>query len=81
MTVLNDWGYPERNLQVKMRYDMPFGELVALFQAKFGMPEYFGLEMKARKKDGVSPDGVRLIFDSDTPVSVSHLSWMWCMLH
>jgi hypothetical protein len=24
VTVLNDWGYPERNLQVKMRYNMPF---------------------------------------------------------
>lgn len=52
VTVLNGWGYPERNLQVKMRYNMPFGELVALFQTKFGMPEYFGLEMKARKGYG-----------------------------
>jgi hypothetical protein len=69
-SVLNDYGYLERNLQVKMRYNMPFGDLATLIKTKFGVPEYFGLEMKARRKDGVYADGVRLIFGSDTPVSV-----------
>jgi hypothetical protein len=31
LSVLNDYGYLERNLQVKMRYNMPFGDLATFF--------------------------------------------------
>ena len=55
---------------------MPFGELVAILKTKSDMSQTFGLEMKVPKKEGMVFDGVRLIFDSDTPASVCFLAFV-----
>jgi hypothetical protein len=47
LNILNSFGYLERNIQITMRYNMPFGDLATLLRTRFDVPEYFGLEMKA----------------------------------
>jgi hypothetical protein len=57
-----------KELQIKMRRTMPFGEVSASLKAKFKKTEEHHLRLEIPQQRG--PVEWRILFDSDTPASV-----------
>lgn len=61
------YGREQKHLQIKMRRNMPFGQLVALLRTEFPKTENYRLRLDP--KDYRLTES-RVIFDGDTPDSV-----------
>ncbi|KAG9672207.1 hypothetical protein KCU99_g2524, partial [Aureobasidium melanogenum] len=77
ITILLDvktWeGDSMQSMQIKMRRDMSFGQLVAMLRARFHKTDDFNLRMEGLKMQSSRSQEWRMIFHSDTPASL-HLA-------
>jgi hypothetical protein len=69
--VFHDVYGKQSRLQIKMRRNMSFGQLIALLRAKFSDTEKYQLSIMVPNQDDSRE--WRFIFDSDTPDSVRSL--------
>jgi hypothetical protein len=65
-----------QSMQIKMRRDMSFGQLVTMLRARFHKTDDFNLRMEGLKMQSSRSQEWRMIFESDTPASVRSLAVM-----